>query len=562
MEVAMRWLVPFLLALVACAPSASPGGEPGQNVPDAAARAVPQRALVMASAFEPELLDATFGRGSGTTDFGTLGNAYLSYLDYPYKVMPYLAAELPSVEAGTWRLFPDGRMETTYRLRPNLRFHDGTPMTAADFAFAFRVRTDPAVPAPRADAEPYASTVRVIDDHTMVIEWKRAYIWAAEIPIPSFTPIPRHLLEEQYLTDPGAILNSPHWRDAFIGSGPFRLERWEPGVQIVYHAFEGFVFGKPPIDQLTVRFITDANVVVANLLSGTVDMAYSATIHYPHAEILIQNQWPGQVQFFLGSSPRYVHFQMRDWGNTQRAVHDVRVRRAMLHAVDRQSIVDLIYEGRTVGMHVWLHPTDPSYPAVDRAITKYPYDLNRAQALLEEAGWRKGGDGVLRNAAGEPLNMHILAHSGRVEEQETEVLASAWRSLGMPLEISWLTPAQMRDGEYRSKFPAVTYDRRSIDMAWTSDQLSLPENRWGLSNRNGYVNPRLDELWDRVMTTIPFQERERFMVEAYQVMTADAAVIPTHLQPRIFAHPARLSGIKEAVPASNSLAMSWEWRWQ
>lgn len=142
------------------------------------------------------------------------------------------------------------------------------------------------------------------------------------------------------------------------------------------------------------------------------------------------------------------------------------------------------------------------------------------------------------------------------------MLASAWRSLGMPIEIAWLTPSQMRDGEYRTKFPAVTFDRRSLEMAWTSEQLSTAENRWGLGNRNGYLNPRLDELWERVMTTVGFKERERYLIEALQVMTADAAVVPSHLQPRVFAHPARLAGIHEVVPASNSLAVSWEWRWQ
>src|SRR5687767_6494065 len=104
----MRFVIAFLLLVVSCAPSTPRGSEQAQSVPGAAGRVEPQRALVMASAFEPELLDATFGRGSGTTDFGTLGNGFLGYLDYPYKAMPYLAAELPSMESGTWRLLPDG----------------------------------------------------------------------------------------------------------------------------------------------------------------------------------------------------------------------------------------------------------------------------------------------------------------------------------------------------------------------------------------------------------------------------------------------------------------------
>jgi peptide/nickel transport system substrate-binding protein len=561
----MRLLAVALLFAVACAPTTPQSArQPSASGSAPAAQSAPQKPLVIANAFEPATLEASFGNGSGNREIGILLSGYLAFVDNPYQVKPYLAADLPRLEDGSWKLLPDGRMETTYRLRPNLRFHDGHPITAADFAFAHEVRTNPAVPAPAADVEPFILAVRAVDDTTMVIEWKQTYVWAGEIIGPGMSPMPRHLLEDAYRGDLQTFVNGTQWREEYVGSGPYRLERWEPGVQMVLRAFDGFALGKPAIDQIVFRFISDANVVVANLLSNAIDMAYSATISYPQAETLQQSNWPGKVDFYLGT-PRYVHFQLRDWGNTQLAVHDLRVRQAMLHAIDRQSIVETIYAGRSPVLHVWFYPGDPSFPAVDRAITKYEFDMNRAQALLQEAGWRRGGDGTLRNAAGDPLNMHVLAHQGRVEEQETEVIASAWRSLGMPLEIAWLTPAQMPDGEYRSKFPAVTYDRRTLgyeSMVWTAEGLSGPENRWRGGNRNGYVNRQLDDLWHRVTTTVPLQERERYLVEAMKVMTADAAVIPTHLQPRVMAHPQNLAGIKDPLTPAGYIANPWLWRWQ
>jgi peptide/nickel transport system substrate-binding protein len=559
----MRWLLVVVLLVLGCAPSAPRQGGQAQTGPGAAGASVPQKPLVIANAFEPATLETSFGQGSGTREFGILTSGYLTYVDSPYKPMPYLTMELPSVQAGTWTLLPDGRMETQHRLRPDLRFHDGHPITTADFAFGFQVRTNPAIPAPAADVEPFVAGVRIVDDLTMVLEWKQTYVWADDISGPSFSPMPRHLLEDLYRNDLNGFINGAQWREEFVGSGPYKLDHWEPGVGMTLRAFDGFVLGKPAIDQITMRFITDANVVVANLLSGGVDMAYSATIAYPQGETLQNSDWPGTVQFFQGA-PRYVHFQMRDWGNSQLAVQDIRIRRAVLHAIDRQSIVEAIYAGRAPVLHVWLYPGDPSFAAVDREITKYEYDTNRSRSLLEEAGWRRGGDNTLRNAAGDPLNMHVLAHAGRVEEQETEVIASSWRSLGIPLDISWLTAAQMSDGEYRSKFPAITYDRRTLgyeSMVWTSDQVSGPENRWRYGNRNGYTNPRLDELWRRVMTTVVFQERERYLIEAMKVMTADAAVIPTHVQPRVMAAPARFTGIKEPATPAGYIVNPWEWRW-
>jgi peptide/nickel transport system substrate-binding protein len=561
----MRVLALLLLLVLGCTAAPQRSQTSGRDGPTSPGSApAPQKPLVIASSFEPATLEPPFGQGSGTREFGILLSSYLAFIDVPYQAKPFLATELPTLEAGTWKLLPDGRMETLYKLRPNLRFHDGTPITAADFAFGFEARSNPQVPAPAADVEPYVSAVRVIDDLTMLIEWKQTYVWAAEIAGPSFSPMPRHLLEESYRTDLNSFINGSQWREEYVGSGPYRLEHWEPGVQMTLRAFDGFVFGKPAVDQVVIRFISDSNVVVANLLSGTVDMAYSATIAYPQGETLQQSDWPGNVQFSLGA-PRYIHFQMRDWGNTQRAVQDVRVRRAMLHAVDRQTIVETIYGGRAPVLHAWFYPGDPSYASVDRAVPKYQFDMNRAQALLEEAGWRRAGDGQLRNAAGEPLNMHILAHAGRVEEQETEVIASSWRSLGMPLEISWLTAAQMSDGEYRSKFPAVTYDRRTLgydSMNWTSDNMSGPENRWRLGNRNGYWNPRLDDLWKRVLTTVPLAEREGYLVESMKIIAEDAAVMPTHLQPRVMAYPKGFVGIKEPPTPAGYIVNPWEWRWQ
>jgi peptide/nickel transport system substrate-binding protein len=379
--------------------------------------------------------------------------------------------------------------------------------------------------------------------------------------------MPRHLLEEPFQTavatgDTIAFLNSSLWRDDFVGSGPYRIERWDPGIEVDFRSFDGFALGKPAIDQLKVRFIKDANVVISNLLSGSIDLAYNPTIGYTQGETLLESDWPGKVDFFLGTTPRYLHFQMRTWPNTQLAVHDVRVRQALIHAVDRQSIVDGIYSGRTVPLDVWLHPSDQFFQSVERAISKYPFDMARAQALLDQAGWQRAGDGTLRNAAGEALSMPILAHSGRIEEQETEVIASAWRTLGMSADVSWLTPQQMRDGEFRSKFPAVTYDRRGLQMVWTSDQVAGPDNRWALGNRNGYANPEFDDRWSRYVASASLPDRERYLVEAMKILTADAAIMPTHLQPRIVARPASLTGIKDMADINNNMSNTWEWRWE
>jgi len=99
-------------------------------------------------------------------------------------------------------------------------------------------------------------------------------------------------------------------------------------------------------------------------------------------------------------------------------------------------------------------------------------------------------------------------------------------------------------------------------MVWTSENFSGPENRWRSQNRNGYANPQLDDLWHKVVSTVPLQERERYLVDAMRVMTQDAVVIPTHLQPRVMAFPTNLAGVKEPPAPAGYIENPWEWRWQ
>src|SRR5207247_659009 len=152
--------------------------------------------------------------------------------------------------------------------------------------------------------------------------------------------------------------------------------------------------------------------------------------------------------------------------------------RALLHAIDRQAIVDGIYAAKTIVQEFWLSVDDPAYPAVDRAVSKYDYDPTRAEALLREAGWAKGGDGVARNAAGDPLHIPMLNQSGEVDQLEAAVIADNWKTVGVTSEIARLSRQQQTDGEFRSKFAAVAYNRRPLGydtMDWTT--VAMPTRR-------------------------------------------------------------------------------------
>src|SRR5262249_44498413 len=160
------------------------------------------------------------------------------------------------------------------------------PLTAADFAFAWRVFLDPGTkalfgPSPEdLMEEPVA-----IDDRTMLIRWKTLYPDAAGLGgsggTDEFGPLPRHLLEAQFLQDKGdPFVNLPYWNQSYVGTGPYRLDRWEPGTFMELSAFDGHAGGRPKIDRIQFKWIEDPNTVLANLLAGEAHIAVNDAIRF------------------------------------------------------------------------------------------------------------------------------------------------------------------------------------------------------------------------------------------------------------------------------------------
>ncbi len=512
---------------------------------------------------EPRVLDAGLTSGTNSRDYAAISNGFMAYIDSTDQAHPMLAEELPTVENGTWKILPDGQMETTYRLRPTARFHDGTPITAEDFVFAQRVRTDPVIGAEYITVERRMGEVRALDERTLLIDWKEPFIDAGRIAGPFFAPMARQVLQPLYEADKDAFLNSSYLREDFIGSGPYRLERWDRGTALHYRAHEGFALGKPKTEQLEMRIIQDGNTMVANLLGGTADVAFYTGLGFQQGQALEESSFDGRVDYWLGSV-RYLQFQTRDWGNLVPHVLDVRVRRALLHAIDRQALVEL-YANKTRPVYFWMSPLDPSFPAIDRAVTKYEYDPRRAEALLREAGWTRDADGIARGATGEALSIPVLNQAGEVELQEASVVLVNWKAVGVAGDLTNMTRAQDRDGEFRTKFSAAAYDRRGFaydSMVWISQGLSTPQNRFGGQNRNGYVNPVLEENWLKALATIDLREREGYFITALKAMNEDAVVNPTHLQPRPLAYRRGIVGPQETVDGGGAFLWNvWDWAW-
>lgn len=273
----------------------------------------------------------------------------------------------------------------------------------------------------------------------------------------------------------------------------------------------------------------------------------------------IRQQWEAQGGTILlaPSSLRYVEFQQRDVPNAQLAVRDRQVRKALAHAMDRQGIVDLQPPGVFQVAHFPLALNDPVYGPVDERVAKYEHDLDRAERLLDAAGWRRGENGVRRGTGSARLELSIWTTGGSEGEQGATVIADNWKRVGVDTAIHIVPPPLRSNAEYLTSFPAANYTATVTsydELWWTTANAPDPARRYLGRNRGGYSHPEADRLAARVLLTIDAREREQILIELMRIWTDAVAILPVHYRAESLAAVKGVRGFESAIwPAQGPL---------
>jgi peptide/nickel transport system substrate-binding protein len=445
-----------------------------------------------------------------------------------------LAEAVPTLENGLWKLQPDGSMEMTWTLKPNVVWHDGTPMTADDLVFTAQMVRDKDYPVFGHVAFSSLGSVEAIDQRTVVVKWTKPYInadqlFSSEIAL----PVAKHRLEEAYRNDREHFLDNPYWSTEYVGAGPFKLKSWEAGSHLVAEANDRYVMGRPKIDEITVKFIPDPNTLMANILAGEVDMVWGGRIDVEWGQELGDRWRDGKVGTTLASM---IQIFVQHINPNPNILSNVEFKRAMVHALNRQAMVDTLQFGLTSIGHTFVAPNQPEYAAIESAVVKYDYNPQRALQMLQEIGYTRGGDGVLRDRTGQQLALQIRTSLGDVS-QEKAMYASAddWQRLGIEVERHLVPPQRANDAEYRATFPAFDVKRQAGTMEYAtsfhSSRIALPENNYLVSGNNSrYSRPEMDAFIDRYFTTIPVPERMEVGRQIVRMLSEDVGWIGLYYQ--------------------------------
>lgn len=555
------WLALTIL-LAACAGPARP---PGSSAPVGETQTPPAPIRITAAipATPPFLYNklnvgGVGGQGNALQELVHVG---LTGYDPRADLHPRLAEAVPSVDNGLWQVFSDGRMETTWRIRRGALWHDGAPFTSDDLVFTATAVQDRDLVVFRDIAYDSIESVHAPDPLTITVRWKRPFIQADGLFGQGLAaPLPKHLLEQSYSEHRAGFTELPYWSREFVGTGPFKVREFERNSHLLVEAFDRYVLGRPKIDQVEVKFFPDETTIVANILAGVVELTLSRSVSAEQG-LLLQEQWKdGRME--VDFSEWYVMYPQH-LNPSPPVTLDVRFRRALLHATNRQQMADTLLAGLSTIAHAIVSPREGEYRDVESFITRYDYDPRRAVATLDGLGYTRGADGIFRDASGQRLSVEINTTRQDAHQKLLLTLTDEWAQVGVAVDPVVIPPQRAQDAEYRATFPGFALQGHPAEIwRYHSREARLPERNYTGGNNSRYMNPEMDTLIDRYFTTVPKAERTQALTQIVRHMTEHVVVLsliwradPTMMAKRL--HNVQAKG-RQATQAWN--AHEWEAR--
>jgi peptide/nickel transport system substrate-binding protein len=490
-------------------------------------------------------------------------NAPLTVRNQEDEVRPLVARELPSLDTGTWKLLDDGRMDVTWKLRPDVRWHDGTALTADDVQFGWEVASDPTTAIGKRGPLAGIESIEVLDPTTLIMHWKRASVYGGELGQRELAILPRHVLEPAFVGNKDAFHQHPYFTsaDSFVGAGAYRPVEWERDSHLNVEAFDGYFLGRPRIDRITFRFIQDSRTALANVMAGVIDMSYLA-VEFGEA-IVIRDEWARSGEgtvWFQPNQLRVIEPQMRPEYERPPDLANPDVRRALAYAMDRPAIAEAASPGSVTIVDSDGVPGTHVGDEIRSRAVHYEYSPSRAQTLVEGAGWRRGADGLLEKGS-QRFQLDLIADRGTEQDAVFAVMRENYRQVGIDLSFVEITG----DPQQRAVYPglrhrgAFTNDLRALGN-YHSSQIPTAETRWAGSNYSGYNNPVADRTIDAIERSIRTGDRLAQTAEAWRLLTDEAAVIGLYIRPVPYI---LRKGIKGPIPSSlsgslTSNVQTWE----
>lgn len=519
-----RWLAVPALMLTACGDDDAQrtGGRPAGEY-DTYGGGPPGGTLVVLADREPDQLNPlTF---SSTPAYHAVHLMFRSLAMRDTTLSNY-APDL----ATSWQMENDSTL--ILKLRNDVSWHDGRRVTADDVVFTIERQREPATASPRRGDVASVTSVSARDSFTVAIVLDNPGLYTVNALL-EVVPVPRHLLER---IAPADLRNADFNRQP-VGNGFYQFVSWEPAQSLTLEVNADKPDGRASIDRIIMRFIPDINAAMTELLTGQGDLVPKLPPNQ-----LERARSSNNVKTYGGPRVRPAWIA---WNTRRAPLNDVRVRRALLMAIDRPTIAEGMFSGLGEAA---LSPIPSVLREHSPSVKPIPYDPAGAQRLLAEAGWRdSNGDGTLdRN--GQPLRIEIDFISSDQTRQDVLIAMQAMlRKIGVDIvprayeSTTWVQ--RLRDGSFAGSFwgwgwgPGVVGP--NAEMIFHSR--SIPPNG---PNFAAARNARIDQLIDAVLVVTDTARARPIWAELEQLMIDDAVYAPIYLDPELLGVHARFSNVR------------------
>jgi peptide/nickel transport system substrate-binding protein len=421
--------------------------------------------------------------------------------------------------AQRWEWSPDS-LHVTFHLDPRARWHDGRPVRALDVRFAFAVYTDTVVGASGGgDLRLALDSISVADSLTVIAWFKSRSPEHFYTLVTTLVPLPEHLLGKT----PRDSLGTSAFGRQPVGSGPFRLVRWQPQERIEIAAVDSFYRGRAKVDRVIYTVSPDMPAASRKFLAGEADFLEQLT---PDAAAEAAKHPDLRVVPYGSFDYGFLRLNLHDGASARPhpIFGDRALRRALTMALDRRGMVRSVFDSLAL---VGIGPFVRAHWSSDTTLAQLPFDRAAAARVLDSLGWRAGADSM-RARNGRPLAFTVLTpSSSRNRGRFAVLIQEQLRQLGIKVNIEALDFSAFIAREHKHDFDAL------MDGIHPSESPSGVRDSWssaGIRQGNGpnygeYSNAKFDAQVDSAVKSLDVRTAKAHYRAAYQIIIDDAVAV-------------------------------------
>jgi len=477
---------------------------------------------------DPKNLNPVLNSASPTLDISMFVFSWTIRYDNDARPVPDALREIPTVANGD--VSKDG-LTLKYKLRPNIKWQDGVPLTCNDLKFTWQVVMNTHNNVVTTDGYKDIGSIDCSDPHVAVIHMKKLYapflqqLWSVNGNAPI---LPEHLLAK-YNDDKGSF-NTAAYNALPVGSGPFKVVAWNRGQDVRMVANPNFYLGPPKLKEVIYKILPDENTVVTQLQTHELDMlALGSSLKWPEYAALAADPRSG-LKAIRVDAFAWAH---ADFNLSHPIVGDIQVRRALAYATDRSEIIQKVAHGSAIPANT---DQQPHYSwAYTDDIVHYPYDPAKARMLLDADGWKAGPDGIrVKNGQRLEFTLSTQTESNSGKANET-VIQRQWREVGAQADVKNYPTSQFFDNSANGILQGGHYDVALFGWLGAAD----PDDSAIYSGANlaphgqnamFWRNPAATAAMTDALKTIDQTRRKRDYVIVQQQLALDVPTIILYFQ--------------------------------